>query len=74
MDIYEDKRGWRYRVQDGIGGDCWKVFYQKPDHKGKETGWHGSRMSSYTGDRKLVEDALEVMAAMKGWKLVSKNS
>lgn len=33
---YEDKRGWRFKVMGGLGGDTFKARYNKPG-KG---GWH----------------------------------
>ena len=38
--IYQDNRGWKYKVRAGLSDDSFKPFYQKPG----KSGWHGCRV------------------------------
>lgn len=42
---YTDSRGWKYFVRSGIGGDTFKVFFQKPGKNPHDCAmfkWHDS--------------------------------
>ena len=34
--VYEDRRGWKFKVMQGLGANTFKARYQKPG----KTGWH----------------------------------
>lgn len=61
--VYEDKRGWRYRVMGGLGDSNWKARYIKPG----KTGWHCVATLPW---RKTAEEAqadLDELAGRKKW-------
>ncbi len=65
--VYEDDRGYLYRVEPGIGGAVFKARFIKPE---KSTG-HGVRVLPW---RNTVEEAqrdLDLYAARKGMHEVS---
>ena len=67
--MYIDGRGWKYKVMPGIGGDCFKVGYQKPEKKG-DTGWHRSTKQAFPW-RETPEESredLDLYAKRHGWK------
>ena len=39
---YQDNRGWKFRVKDGLNENTCKAFYQKSEHSGNDQ-WHGVR-------------------------------
>lgn len=64
--VYEDERGWRYKVMQGLGENNWKARYQKPGKRG----WKCCRTLPW---RKTAADAqsdLDIMAARKNWKRI----
>lgn len=68
---YVDDRGWTYFVRPGIGGDCFKTFYKKPD----KTPWPKERAYRNLPWRDTPEAAqrdLDALAYAKGWKLKEK--
>lgn len=67
--MYVDSRGWMYRVMKGLGEDCYKARYQRPEHSG-DTGWKCMRTLPW---RKTIREAqadLDALAARRGWKEV----
>ena len=64
---YCDERGWKYRVMGGLGADCYKARYQRPEHSGS-TGWKCMKALPW---RKTIREAqadLDALAEKKGWK------
>ena len=64
--IYEDERGWKYMVMQGLGENNWKARYQKPG----KSGWKCCVALPW---RKTPEDAqadLDIMAERKNWKRI----
>ena len=61
---YTDRRGWRFRVMPGIGGDVFKARYQKPDAKN----WHGVATLPWRESMEAAQADLDRMAQEKGWE------
>jgi len=70
MRVYEDSRGWRFAVRHGIGGDCFKVQYQKPEHRGGAVGWHGVRALPWRATEEEAQSDLDRYAVRRGMKEV----
>lgn len=65
MAIYEDERGWRYKVRAGLGGNAYKIFYAKP---GKN--YHGLGVAIWQHTREAAAEDLEAYAKRKNMTLV----
>ncbi|MDO5116855.1 MAG: hypothetical protein Q4D58_12300 [Synergistaceae bacterium] len=65
--IYEDDRGFRYRVEAGIGGQVFKARFIKP---GKTTG-HCVRMLPWRDSFDAAQKDLNLYAERKGMREVS---
>jgi len=64
---YIDNRGWKYQVMSGIGEDCFKARYQKPEKHG-DAGWKGLTAVSWRSTAEAAQADLDQMAEKKGWK------
>ena len=67
---YIDDRGWTYHVRAGIGKNCFKAFYCKPD----KTPWPRERAYRNTPWRETANQAqedLDKLAREKGWKVTN---
>ena len=63
MKVYEDSRGWRYRVMQGLGTE-YKARYNKPG-KG---GWHCVARLPWRATAEEAEKDLAAYAAGHGMK------
>lgn len=64
MKSYVDQRGWKYKVMNGIGGDNFKVNYNKPG----KSGWHGVKNLPRREFFDQAQADLNQLAEKKGWK------
>ena len=64
---YIDRRGWKYKVMGGIGGDTFKARYQMPDWD-KRKGWKGVRSLPWRPSFDEAQIDLDRMAQERGWK------
>ena len=67
--IYEDSRGWRYRVMPGLGDDTFKGRYNKPG----EQGWHCMRQMPWRDRVEAAEIDLAAYAGDKGWRIIQEH-
>ena len=64
--IYQDNRGWKYKVRAGLSDDSFKPFYQKPG----KSGWHGCRVFIWYASADIAQIELDAYAAKKGWRRI----
>lgn len=64
--IYTDRRGWKFYVRSGIGGDNFKPVYSKPG----STRVHCSTMFSWRNTFDEAQADLNKMAKERGWREV----
>jgi hypothetical protein len=65
---YIDKRGWKYRVQTGIGDPTqYKARFQKPEKHG-EDGWHCVAALPWRETFDQAQADLNAYAEQKGWR------
>lgn len=64
--VYEDKRGWKYRVLAGLGESNYKARYQKPDKSGLD-GWHCVRQLQWRKTFDQAQRDLNLLAAKNNW-------
>ncbi len=63
MKTYIDKRGWKYSVRPGLGGDTFNGFYQKPG----KTGWKSMKQMKWYKSPDEAQRELDKIAKAKGW-------
>lgn len=61
---YMDKRGWKYKVMPGIGGDMFKPFY----HSLINNGYHPCRNFYWRSRFDYAQSDLDLHAVMRGWE------
>lgn len=66
---YIDKRGWRYKVQSGIGQNTYKAKFLRPD-RNSTNGWHGYSHLPWRDTFDEAQTDLDDLAAAKGWEMV----
>ena len=66
MRMYIDGRGWKYKVMSGLGQDCFKARYQKPDKQGN-CGWKCVKSLPWRNTHEEAQADLDHMAAEHGW-------
>jgi hypothetical protein len=64
--VYEDDRGWRYKVMGGIGPDVFKARYCKPD---RPKSWKGLACVPWRKTMDLAQKDLDSVASKKHWKV-----
>lgn len=70
--VYEDSRGWKYRVMGGMRSACFKLGYQKPGQKWRRSRgpsgqrWHTEWFETFDE----AEAILKSLAAKNGWTLL----
>ncbi len=63
--MYEDGRGWKYKVMSGIGPNRFKARYCKPD---KPKSWKGLHCVPWRLTNVEAQKDLDAIAALKGWR------
>ncbi len=63
---YIDNRGWKYQVMPGLGENCFKARYQRPEKHG-DSGWKGLTAVPWRGSREEAQTDLDQLAEKKGW-------
>lgn len=69
MKIYEDYRGWRYKVMPGLGESTYKARYHKPDSP-KNTQWKCVGTLPWRNTEEDAQKDLDEWAKRKGFKVV----
>ena len=64
---YIDSRGWKYRVMSGLGENCFKARYQRPEKQG-DVGRKGLAAVPWRQTREEAQADLDQLAAKKGWR------
>ena len=64
--VYEDERGWKYKVMQGLGENNWKARYQKPG----KSGWKCCARMAWRGTGQEAQADLDEMAKRKKWKRI----
>lgn len=64
--IYQDSRGWRYKVMAGLGGDTFKTRYCKPG----KTGYHCCRQFGWCSSFDSAQAELDIYAQQHGWRKI----
>ncbi len=59
--MYEDSRGWKYQVMQGLGHDQYKARYNKPGARG----WHCVRVLPWRDSPEAAEKDLAEYAGKK---------
>ncbi len=60
--VYQDSRGWIFKVMPGLGGSEYKARYRKPG----KTGWHCVAVLPWRLLMMRAEEDLEAYAKKKG--------
>ncbi len=64
---YIDKRGWKYQVMSGLGENCFKARYQRPEKQGN-VGWKGLAAVPWRSTAEAAQADLDHLAEKKDWK------
>lgn len=64
--VYEDSRGWKYKVMQGLGESSWKPRYQKPG----KSGWKCCATFPWRQTAEEAQADLDIMASKKRWKRI----
>ena len=64
---YIDSRGRKYRVMSGLGENCFKARYQRPEKQG-DVGWKGLAAVPWRQTREEAQADLDQLAAKRGWR------
>ncbi len=67
MRKYIDNRGWKYQVMSGLGENCFKARYQRPEKQGS-IGWKGLASVPWRQTHEEAQADLDQLAMRKGWK------
>ena len=70
MKIYEDSRGWQYKVMPGLGENTFKARYHRPDTKA-DKGWHCVTVLPWRKTEADAQTDLDVWAKKKGMREVT---
>lgn len=65
--VWEDSRGWRYKVMPGLGHEQFKARYNKPG----SSGWHCVRILPWRDNPEAAENDLTEYAGKKRMRKVS---
>lgn len=65
--VYQDSRGWKYKVMTGLGGDTFKARYCKP----RKDGYHCCRQFDWQSSFDDAQVDLDVYAQQHGWRRIS---
>lgn len=67
--VYEDHRGWRYKVMQGLGESNFKARYHRPEYK-KGSGWRCVTVLPWRESVSEAQADLDKWAVKKGMKEV----
>ena len=67
MNVYEDERGWLFKVMPGLGVDTYKARYKKPE----ASGWHCVARLPWRSTVIAAQEDLDEYARRKGWRQIS---
>ena len=66
--VYIDKRGWKYKVMPGLGGDMFKARYCKPNKKITYQIYRCCRQFEWRSRFYDAQADLDAYAAAHGWR------
>ena len=69
MKVYEDKRGWQYKVMPGLGNDNFKARYHRPETK-KGRGWRCVTVLPWRKTEAEAQADLDAWAKKKGMQVI----
>jgi len=69
MKVYEDYRGWRYKIMQGLGESTYKARYHKPDSP-KNSNWRCVTILPWRKTEAEAQKDLDEWAKKKGMKEV----
>ena len=67
--VYQDRRGWKYRIMPGLGDNSFKARYHKPD-KPDDVSWHCCARMPWRSTFEEAQIDLDALAKEKQWKPV----